>query len=909
MTRSRANRSRLAAGVVALAALALTTLPGVTAASASDPRVGAVPPAAGLRPAFLTTPAGAIGSSSSIRSWQVESSAVDQDSGTAISEPGYDASQWYVGPARSTVMATLLADHVFGATNLFYSDNLSSVDPAMFQVPWWYRTTFEVSKAPGRTVLRADGIIPGADVWVDGVKVASASRVAGAYTVNDIDVSDIVHSGTNAVALSIPPADPEKDFSIGWVDWNQTPPDNNMGIWRDVDVLRTGDVSVLSPEVTATLGASNTSADLTISVTATNHAASSRQVSVTAKVSGHGAPITVSRSVSIAADATRTVHFDATTNPALHLDDPAIWWPVGEGLHPLYRVTTWAVVGGTLSDKAGSEFGIRTVSSTVEPGGGRQFSVNGVPLQIRGGGWAPDLFLRYQPERTATELGYVADMGLNAVRLEGKLENPTFFDQADRAGILVLPGWECCDKWEAWAGTGGQPWSAHDRTIAARSAGSEAVLLRDHPSVIAFLIGSDNAPPDGIAQRYVHALRSAGWSTPIVASAASAGDGPAGPSGMKMNGPYAWVPPNYWFDRAGYLGGAIGFDSETSAGEDIPPLDDLRRFMSPADQHALWSEPDVPQFHSGRTGTRFAKLTIYDHALAERYGSPTSIGDFVRTSQLTEYEAVRAQFEAFGAEASASRPATGVIYWMLDNAWPSLHWSLFDWYLHPSAAFYAAQEANQPLHIQYDEAGHVQIVNHRTTAATGPFIAQARIRDIVGSVPWRRVVTVDDVPALGTRTILTLPKSAPSQTYFLELTLRRQDGSLVSRNVYWLSARPDRLDPNPNHTTWYYTPTVRFADLRDLQSIGAAELGVTERTVTLGDRTRVYVTVQNTGGTPALGITAALHAGTGGPEALPVRWNTNDITLFQSETAHLVATVPTDALHGSQPSLTFTAFN
>ena len=37
---------------------------------------------------------------------------------------------------------------------------------------------------------------------------------------------------------------------------------------------------------------------------------------------------------------------------------------------------------------------------------------------------------------------------------------------------------------------------------------------------------------------------------------------------MKMEGPYTWVPPAYWY--ADKLGGAFGFDSEVSAGASIP---------------------------------------------------------------------------------------------------------------------------------------------------------------------------------------------------------------------------------------------------------------------------------------------------------------------------------------------------
>jgi exo-1,4-beta-D-glucosaminidase len=201
-----------------------------------------------------------------------------------------------------------------------------------------------------------------------------------------------------------------------------------------------------------------------------------------------------------------------------------------------------AAVDGATSGEAGASFGIRSVSSHLTPEGYVQFVVNGKPILIRGAGWAPDLFLRDDPKRLEAEFSYVVNLGLNTIRSEGKLEDARFYDLADREGILILPGWECCDKWEAWAKTGGEPWDAADEKVAAASMASEARLLRNHPSVIGFLIGSDNAPPAAISKLYVDTLQAEDWSLPIIAAAADQATAETGPSGLKMAGPYR--PPS-----------------------------------------------------------------------------------------------------------------------------------------------------------------------------------------------------------------------------------------------------------------------------------------------------------------------------------------------------------------------------
>ena len=571
-------------------------------------------------------------------------------------------------------MAGLLENGTY--RNVFYGDNLrAAAEPdssgSVFVVPWWYRTDFTLDKGTQaiRTLLRVNGMIASADVWVNGHLVADHAAVAGAYPVHEFDVTRWVHAGVNSLALRVQPGDPRTSLSIGWVDWNPTPPDNNMGPWRGVDIVRTGPVALRFPQVASTLSLPDLAqAALTVNVQARDLDTVAHDATITGVVAG----VSLRRTIHLAPGQTQTVSFSPATDPGLNLTRPRVWWPAGMGAQPLYRLQMAVAVDGAASDRASATFGIRSVSSQLTRQGYRQFVINGKPVLIRGAGWAPDMFLRDDPDRMAAEFSYVRNLGLNAIRSEGKLEDARFYDLADRDGIMVLAGWECCDKWESAAKTGGEPWDAADDREAAASMVSEARLLRNHPSVIAFLIGSDNAPPPDIAKMYVDTLRAEDWQMPIVAAASEQGTAETGPSGMKMTGPYAWVPPSYWY--ADKLGGAFGFNSETSAGASIPRLDDLSGMLSPQELQALWQYPQVRQYHAAADWSPFSRIAPFDIALARRYGAPRNLADYVAKAQLENYDNVRAQFEAFNAHMDAANPSAGVIYWMLNNAWPSLHW-------------------------------------------------------------------------------------------------------------------------------------------------------------------------------------------------------------------------------------------
>ena len=101
------------------------------------------------------------------------------------------------------------------------------------------------------------------------------------------------------------------------------------------------------------------------------------------------------------------------------------------------------------------------------------------------------MFLRDDPKRMEAEFSYVLNLGLNTIRSEGKLENEHFYDLADSHGVMILAGWECCDKWESAARTGGKPWDAADLKVAEASMASEARLLRNHPAVWGYNIWND----------------------------------------------------------------------------------------------------------------------------------------------------------------------------------------------------------------------------------------------------------------------------------------------------------------------------------------------------------------------------------------------------------------------------------
>jgi exo-1,4-beta-D-glucosaminidase len=308
----------------------------------------------------------------------------------------------------------------------------------------------------------------------------------------------------------------------------------------------------------------------------------------------------------------------------------------------------------------------------MAPSGVRAFKINNAPLVVRGGGFDPDLFLRYSAADTAKQIALMRALGVNSIRLEGHLMPEDFYQQMDAAGILVNAGYQCCDFWEATS------YGSADQATYQLSAQSIGQSLRNHPSVFSFQ-WSDDSPTSTQETLALNGFAAADYTGPFISSAEYKSSAQLGAAGEK-EGSYDWVPPTYWYDTThsagGDLtnsGGAWGFDSEQSAGNTVPTLDSINRFLSAADQSTLWQTPRANQFHNNYEGTKhtgYAFGTLYnlDTSITNRYGAWSSLAQYIEEAQVANYENTRAQFEAFIAHSTAaSAPSTGTIYWQLNT--------------------------------------------------------------------------------------------------------------------------------------------------------------------------------------------------------------------------------------------------
>ena len=82
--------------------------------------------------------------------------------------------------------------------------------------------------------LHFNGINYKANIWLNGRRLADANDVAGAYRIYELDATPFIEQDRmNVLAVEVF-APGSKDLGINFVDWNPTPPDKDMSLWRDV---------------------------------------------------------------------------------------------------------------------------------------------------------------------------------------------------------------------------------------------------------------------------------------------------------------------------------------------------------------------------------------------------------------------------------------------------------------------------------------------------------------------------------------------------------------------------------------------------------------------------------------------------------------------------------------------------
>lgn len=860
-------------------------------------------------------------------SWRMISASSVSVDDAQVSQPGFDASHWY--PIRrmpATVLQVLEDNGVYH--NLYFGENLAKPGD-LWKEDWWYRTTFTAPTGQKIYSLIFKGINYRADIWLNGHKIATRSQVVGMYNDFEFNVSEfIVGGGTNVLAVKIVPEralteDIElADSWLDWINWKylgyhdpghniDVPfvPDRNAGVWKRVFLSSTGPVTIRNPYVASDLPLPALApATLSVYCDVSNGTDKPVEGTLIGEITRPGKPtIKFEKPISLLRNQTAEISLTPADVPELSVANPDLWWPYEWGEPNLYHLKLDFTIDKQVSDEQAIDFGIRKVVQKrdsdnsfpqIGTGGNFYLQINGRDYPIHGGVYSPDLLFRNDPQRDASVIEYVKDLGLNLIRWELKIADDTMIDRADREGIPIMLGWMCCAQWEHW-----NLWTAEDQWVARASLRARIRELRSHPSAVIWANGSDGLPPDNVLSDYHQILRELHWQNAVVDTVSNVN---RSWSGIHMVGPYVWRPPYYWFSEK--YGPARGSSAEEGDNETIPPVESLKKFI-PADK--LWPVNETWYFHSGANEGNNTLENI-TRVMEKRYGPSNSVDEFSRKAQLAHYEDVRAQYESYATHWNNRKM---VVHWMMNNPWPSFFGHLFDAYFKQGGGYFGAKKALRPIAVIWDyyatgdrTEAKVYIVN-RTDEARKQLTTSVAFYALDGKRTFYREIKNVDIPASYAAVAMTVKRPANlGQVYLVRCQVRDSVGTVIAENVYWQSATDDDLGEAKNDEQ-FKTNLARWADMSALNSMPPAVVQAKVDFAKGEENSSARITLTNASDHVAFFVRAEVTKGPGGEEILPITYTDNYVTVFPHETSTIEAHFPLPGNATWMPALRIEAYN
>ncbi|MHB0958724.1 MAG: glycoside hydrolase family 2 protein [Pirellulaceae bacterium] len=873
--------------------------------------------------------------------WQMRESVLVGTDAAAISQPGYDAADWYATTIPTTALGTLVhhgryPDPYVGTNNMRIPD-ASDAHNARYGLtqwshlpdkanpwakPYWFRTEFRApASLDGRAAwLHLDGLNYRADVWLNGHQIGEANAVAGMFRRFRFEVSSLLNPhAPNALAVLVHPLDHPGDpiheqldgltgsfgpnggdgeilrnvteyCAIGW-DWVPAARDRNIGLWQHVWLETTGPVAVRDPaaftELTMPTGEE---AAVTVRCHLDNADPVVHEVELVVRLAPDGfagESAEVRTHLTLAANARNEVTLTPDSYPALVLHQPQLWWPVNYGAQPLYRLTVEARVDGAMSQHIESRFGVRSVGSVVLPSGGRAFTVNGRVIRLTGGAWIPDFLMSWSAQRYRDEVRLMAEGNHTVVRVNGCGIVPpdTFFDECDRRGLLV---WQDLSRTSV-SGThrkdGLKTWNppAADTALYLANMQDCIVRLRGRPCLLLWC-GSNEAVPQADAGQALQneILPALDGTRPWLPSSSEM------PTWRKEDG-HIWTGGPWHLVRLPEYFHLYAVDPQFTARNEIGlpsvlSVNSVARAMPDWDKpHPAWFPLNRELGYHDASESHFRTL---DSIARQDVGDPACLAEYLWLGDLYSNVSYRAIFEA----ANKVRPRNaGTHLWKVNAAWPGMMWQVFDWYLRPNAGYYSLRSACRPLHVQFAvDDQSIQVVS--TLAVPRP---QLRVRVALYDAAGRHETSGEftlDAAADATTPVGQLPPLADDgRFHFVALDLLDADAGLLDRVVTW------------------FRKDCRWPELLTLPPAT-----VEARALHWGrqaDETVCRVAVRNTGAVPAVQVFVGMLRGHLGNEVLPSFWSDNALTLMPDEAREVEVRFRSALLDNEVPHLIVEGWN
>ncbi|MDR0542519.1 MAG: glycoside hydrolase family 2 [Dysgonamonadaceae bacterium] len=833
-----------------------------------------------------------------------------------------NVSDWLPAVVPGTVLNSLVYNKIypepyFGLNNKLESGLIPDLNTAGRDFyTCWFRTELDLpgERYGGKKVwLQVDGVNYRAEIWLNGNLVGN---MAGMFRQDKIDITDYVQlDHTNVLAVKVYPVDvpgammpkggkafgASAEFqnggngeigknvtmlmSVGWdFYYLDGVRDRNTGIWKDISVFTTGKARLQHPFVRSELSRPNydeARETVSIEVCFPNRPVQNETQKV--KVIGEipDANIRFEKEVSLFREEVREVVFTPEEYPQLFIRNPRLWWPLHKGKQELYDIIFKVEIDGIVTDSITSRFGIREIiSDRRTPDDSRAFHINGKPLFIKGANWLPEAMLRNSDERTRAELRYTAQAGINFIRFWGGgiTESDYFFQLCDELGILV---------WQEFWMTGDTKHPS-DEGLYLQNLVSTVKRIRNHASLAYYVCSNESTEMPHVEQLLSELDGTRGYQMQSECC------------GIHDGSPYKQVNiMRHYENTASERGSRIdGFNPEYGA-PCLPTVECLREMLPEKDlwpiNQTVWDYSDGNGFH-GMTSL-YADMT-------NEYGLSNSIDEFAVKAQFVGAFNYKSIWEVWNENKLnyGDRYCSGFLYWYHNSAVRQVSGRMWDWSLEPTAALYAAQNACQPLHPQFNFLKNTVSVVNDYYQSFRNYALTADVYDLNMKRVFSKQTNIAFIPEDGVVNDIfqiDFPGNI-TDVHFIKLRLFDEKGKEVGNNFYW---RSNNTYQGPNTLTGPAT-----GGFQEINRLARTSIRAQYKTRIENGKHFIDLNLKNTGKSLSF-FTQIQWLDKSGSPVRPSFYTDNFINLLPGESVSVTIETDRRLLSGKEYLLTVKGFN
>lgn len=419
----------------------------------------------------------------------------------------------------------------------------------------------------------------------------------------------------------------------------------------------------------------------------------------------------------------------------VEINNPELWWPVGYGEQPLYKLEVSLRNEKEENDKRELRIGLRSIKLHREKdcyGESFTFIVNGTPIFLKGANYIPEdnILSRTNKERTKKLLESAIIANHNCIRVWGGGYYPRdyFYDLCDEMGILV---WQ--DLMFACSVYNVEDPSLLETIIP--EIHDNLKRIKHHPSLLIIcgnneveqMVVNWNIPDKEIAQQYYlflfedllpKVVKEVYPDCLYWPSSPSSGGKLHDPNSDKYGDMHYW---GVWHENKPITSFREYYPALISEFgiQSFPSLETIESFTLPEDRNIF---SYVMECHQKDVGAN-AKIVNY---IGKMFKFPNDFDSLVYLSQLIQAEGCRYAVEHLRRHYGR---CMGAIYWQLNDCWPVASWSSIDYYHRWKALHYHSKKFFAKVLLSLEETdGDVAI-----------YITNETNKPIKGNVIWKLI--------------------------------------------------------------------------------------------------------------------------------------------------------------------------